>query len=62
MALTVTAIRSAQPSDKTRRLTDGKGLYLEIAPSGGKRWRFKYRFSGKEKRLSLGVFPEVSLK
>jgi len=62
MPLTVTAIRSARPSDKIRRLTDGKGLYLEIAPSGGKRWRFKYRFLGKEKRLSLGVFPEVSLK
>ena len=41
---------------------DGGGLYLEISPSGGKWWRFKYRFAGKEKRISLGVYPEVSLK
>ena len=44
------------------RLYDERGLYLEISPSGGKWWRLKYRFVGKEKRLSLGVFPDVSLK
>jgi hypothetical protein len=42
-------------------MADGAGLYLEIDPSGGKYWRFKYRRSGKEKRISLGVYPEVSL-
>ncbi len=62
MALTATAIRSAKPGEKARRLTDGNGLYLEISPSGGKWWRFKYRFRGREKRLSLGVFPDVTLK
>jgi len=41
---------------------DGRGLYVEISPSGGRWWRFKYRFGGKEKRLSLGVYPDVSLK
>ncbi|XOD02626.1 tyrosine-type recombinase/integrase [Burkholderia sp. 22PA0099] len=41
---------------------DGGGLYLEISPAGGKWWRLKYRSAGKEKRLSLGVYPEVSLK
>ena len=41
---------------------DGGGLYLEIAPAGGKWWRLKYRFGGKEKRLSLGVYPDVGLK
>jgi integrase len=41
---------------------DSRGLYLEVAPAGGKWWRFKYRFSGKEKRLSLGVYPDVTLK
>ena len=41
---------------------DEKGLYLEVAPSGGKWWRLKYRFDGKEKRLSLGTYPDVSLK
>ena len=62
MPLTDTAIRNAKPSDKARRLFDGGGLYLEVAPSGGKWWRLKYRFGGKEKRLSLGVYPDVSLK
>ncbi len=62
MALTNTAIKNAKPSEKARRMFDGGGLYLEIAPSGGKWWRLKFRFGGKEKRLSLGVYPEVSLK
>lgn len=61
MPLTDTAIRNAKPADKPVRLFDGGGLYLEIAPSGGKWWRLKYRFGGKEKRYSLGVYPEVSL-
>ena len=62
MPLTDTAIRNARPGDKTRKLFDGGGLYLEVAPSGGKWWRLKYRYAGKEKRLSLGVYPDVSLK
>ena len=60
--LTDTAIRTAKPKEKPWKLTDGGGLYIEIAPSGGKWWRLKYRFGGKEKRLSLGVYPFVSLK
>lgn len=44
------------------RLFDGGGLYLEVSPTGGKWWRWKYRFGGKEKRLSFGVYPAVSLK
>lgn len=62
MSLTNTAILNAKPAAKPVRLFDGNGLYLEIAPSGGKWWRLKYRFERKEKRLSLGVYPEVSLK
>lgn len=60
--LTDTAIRKAVPIQKAIRLFDGDGLYLEVSPTGGKWWRLKYRFSGKEKRLSLGVYPDVSLK
>ena len=62
MPLTATAIRKAKPREKPRKLYDSRGLYLEIAPRGTKAWRFKYRFDGKEKRISMGIFPEVSLK
>jgi integrase len=62
MPLTDVSIRTVKPSPKTARLFDGGGLYLEISPKGGKWWRLKYRFNGKEKRLSFGVYPTVSLK
>ena len=62
MALTSLAVKQAQPAGKTKRLYDERGLYLEISPAGGKWWRLKYRFAGKEKRLSLGVYPDISLK
>ncbi len=62
MPLTNTSIRNAIPAEKAKKLFDSGGLYLEVAPSGGKWWRFKYRFGAKEKRLSLGVYPDVSLK
>ena len=62
MALTDTAIRNAKPSEKPRKLTDEKGLFLLVTPNGGKWWRLKYRFGGKEKLLSLGVYPDVGLK
>jgi len=61
MALSDAAIRKAKPADKPLRLFDGGGLYLEISPSGSKLWRLKYRFAGKEKRLALGIYPDVSL-
>ena len=61
MALSDSAIRKAKPADKPIRLFDGGGLYLEISPSGSKLWRLKYRFAGKEKRLALGIYPDVSL-
>ncbi|PXX15214.1 integrase [Paraburkholderia tropica] len=62
MPLTDVKVRSARPREKAYRLTDGSGMYLEVSPAGGKYWRFKYRFAGKEKRLALGVYPEVSMK
>ena len=59
--LTDRAIRKLEPSQRTYRAFDSGGLYLEVSPRGGRYWRFKYRHMGKEKRLSFGVFPEVSL-
>ncbi len=61
MPLTAKDIASALPGDKLIRHYDGGGLYLEIVPAGGKWWRMKYRFNGKESRLALGVYPEVGL-
>jgi integrase len=62
MPLTDTAVRNAKPAKKAVKLFDDRGLYLEVSPAGGKWWRHKYRFEGKEKRLSLGVYPDVGLK
>jgi integrase len=62
MPLNDPTIKHAKPTGKAYRLSDEKGLYLEVSPNGGKWWRLKYRFDGKEKRLSLGTYPEVGLK
>lgn len=61
MPLTDAACRNAAPREKPYRLADGGGMYLEVSPAGGKYWRLKYRFGGKEKRLALGVYPDVAL-
>lgn len=61
MPLSDIKIRQAKPRQKPYKLADEKGLYIEVAPSGGKWWRLKYRFGGKEKRLSLGIYPDVPL-
>ena len=62
MPLRDTAIRAAKPKEKVYKLFDAGGLYLEVNPAGGRWWRWKYRFGGKEKRISFGVYPEVPLK
>jgi integrase len=62
MPLTDRELRNIKPTSKTRKVSDERGLYLEVSPSGGRWWRLKYRFAGKEKRLSLGVYPDVGLK
>ena len=62
MPLTDVAIRSAKPKGKPLKLFDSGGLHLLVTPTGGKWWRWKYRVGGKEKGLSFGVYPDVTLK
>jgi integrase len=62
MALTDIAIRHAKPSDKSTKLSDGGGLYLLLKPSGSRWWRLDYRYGGKRKTISMGVYPDVGLK
>lgn len=59
--LTDTAIRNAKPKEKPYKMSDSGGLYLEISTSGGKHWRLKYRYGGKEKRLAIGSYPICTL-
>jgi hypothetical protein len=56
------ALRAAKPRDKPYKLGDGDGLYLLVNPNGSCWWRLKYRFEGREKLLSLGVYPHVTLQ
>jgi hypothetical protein len=55
--LTDIKIRQAKWTDKTQRLHDERGLYLEVSPKGAKYWQFKYNFNQKETRISFGVYP-----
>lgn len=61
MPLTDTEIRKAKPQQAAYRLSDDRGLFLFVTPAGGKLWRWKYRFEGKEKLMALGNYPDVSL-
>ena len=60
--LTETAIKAAKPKEKRYTMFDTGGLYIEIAPTGGKWWRFRYKGNGKNRVLSLGTYPDISLK
>ena len=62
MALSDTFVRTIKPQLKAKRYSDERALYLEVSPAGGKLWRMKYRFAGREKRLSFGVYPDVGLR
>ena len=59
--LSDTAVRNAKPNAKSYKMPDGNGLYLFLQPTGGKLWRYDYRFEGKRKTLSIGKYPIVSL-
>ena len=61
MPLTEIQIRKAKPTDKPLKLSDGKGLYLLLTPTGSKLWRWKYRVDGKEKLMTLGAYPDMPL-
>lgn len=61
MPLSAVDVRNSKPKEKPYKLSDEKGMYLEVTPAGGRYWRLKYRMHGKEKRLALGVYPDVSL-
>jgi len=62
MLLTDTRIKALVPQAKPKKFFDGGGLYLLLNPNGSRWWRIKYRFGGKEQLLSLGIYPEISLK
>jgi len=62
MSLTELECKNVKPSGTTKKLFAENGLYLEITPTGKKYWRFKYRYAGKEKRLAIGIYPEINLK
>ncbi|TCV90543.1 tyrosine-type recombinase/integrase [Sulfurirhabdus autotrophica] len=62
MPLTDTAIRNTKPTEKPIKLTDGGGLYLLLNPNGSRWWRLDYRYGGKRKTISMGIYPDVSLK
>jgi hypothetical protein len=61
MPLTDVAIRNAKPREKPYKIGDTLGLFLLVQPSGGKLWRVKYRIDGKEKKLAIGIYPQVGL-
>jgi hypothetical protein len=60
--LTDVAIKNAKPRNRPYRMYDSLGLYLEVTTGGSKLWRLKYRFAGKEKRISLGTYPVTGLE
>jgi hypothetical protein len=62
MPLTDTRLRALKPKDKPYKVTDERGLYVEVTPTGGKLWRFRYRIGGAQKKLCIGSYPEISLK
>ena len=57
--LTDKQIHAAKARVKLYRLADGEGLHLEVSPAGGKLWRLRYRYGGREKMLALGKYPKV---
>ena len=61
MPLNDRQIKNAKPAEKAYKISDGHGLYLLVKPNGGKYWRFKYYIDNKERLLSIGTYPTISL-
>jgi len=61
MALSDTKVRSLKPRDKLYKVSDDRGLYLEVTPNGSRLWRYRYFLHGKDKRIALGAYPVVGL-
>lgn len=62
MALTDTALKALKPKEKPYTLADERGLYVEVFPTGGIVWRYRYRINGKQEKLTLGKYPALTLK
>jgi hypothetical protein len=62
MPLTETRLRALKPKDKPYKVADDRGLYIKVSPAGGKLWLFRNRIGPVEKKLSIGAYPEISLK
>jgi hypothetical protein len=60
--LTETRVRRVKPRRRARKLCDSGGLYVLVVHTGGRYWRYNYRFNGKQKTLALGTYPDVSLE
>jgi integrase len=60
--LTEVALKNLKPKEKSYKMADSGGLYIEVTPAGGKSWKLKYRHLGKEKKLTIGAYPIVGLK
>jgi hypothetical protein len=61
MSLTDIKAKNAKPLEKEYKLTDGFGMFLRVTPKGSKYWQMDYRFEGKQKLFSIGVYPAISL-
>ena len=59
MPLTDTRLRALKPKDKPYKVTDERGLYVEVTPTGSKLWRFRYRIGGAQKKLCIGSYPDI---
>ena len=62
MALTDTALKALKPREKPYTVSDERGLYVEVFPTGGVVWRYRYRLNGKTEKLTLGKYPALTLK